>query len=174
MDYQTKPSSRKQLRALSKVFRRLFDVDFHSPFPVLEALEKIPDVFRGTTVHILGNHALPPNNPARCFLDEDNDFHIEIKEKVYNSAYNGQGGARSFICHEMCHVFLYRVGFTPVMNRSFANNTLPAYCSVEWQTKALCGEVMMPYADTRGMPEWMIMKAFLVSRDSARMRKKYH
>lgn len=173
MDYQTKPTSRKQLRTLSKFFRELFGVPPDTPFPVLDALEKMPDVFRGTTTHIVENHKLPYNIPARCFLDEEGDFQIEIKEKVYEDAYKGQGGARSFICHEMCHVFLYRVGFTPIMNRNFANNVLPAYCSVEWQTKALCGEVMMPYDYTRFMSEWEIAQRFQVSLDSARMRRRY-
>lgn len=173
MDYQTKPTSRKQLRALSKIFRKLFGLDQTSPFPVLIALERMPDVFPGTTFHIVENNYLPPNIPARCFPDDVGDFRIEIKEKVYNDAYNGQGGARSFICHEMCHVFMYKIGFTPVMNRSFANNVLPAYCSIEWQVKALCGEIMMPYEETQFMSEWEIAQRFQVSFDSARMRKRY-
>ncbi len=66
MDYQTKPTSRKQLRTYSKFFRSLFDVSAASgPFPVLEALEKIPDVFAGSGYQIVEDNQLPPQTMAR-------------------------------------------------------------------------------------------------------------
>ena len=55
--------------------------------------------------------------------------------------------------HEICHVFLYKMGFTPIHNRALANNSIPPYRSMEWQAKALCGEVMMPYEETTGLTE---------------------
>ena len=84
MDYITKPTSRKELRKFSKVFRFLFGVtDDNSPFPVLNALEILPDVFKGTTLSIVEDNDLLPNVPARCFPDEYGNFTIEkIKIKI--------------------------------------------------------------------------------------------
>ena len=123
MDYITKPTSRKELRKFSKVFRFLFGVtDDNSPFPVLNALEILPDVFKGTTLSIVEDNDLLPNVPARCFPDEYGNFTIEIKETVYKGAFEKQIGAYfDFICHEICHIFLFKIGFTPIVERSFGN-----------------------------------------------------
>ena len=128
MDYITKPTSRKELRKFSKVFRFLFGVtDDNSPFPVLNALEILPDVFKGTTLSIVEDNDLLPNVPA----------------------------------------------FTPVVERSFGNNEIPPCKSVEWQAKALCGEVMMPYDATAKMSSREIVTVYHVSKASANYRKKY-
>ena len=48
MDYQTKPTSRRDLRNYSKLVRKLFDVPLTGPFPVLEVLDRLSDVFKGS------------------------------------------------------------------------------------------------------------------------------
>lgn len=53
MDYLTKPTNREELRLLSVLFRKMFGVNHTQAFPVLEALERIPDVFPGTVVKIV-------------------------------------------------------------------------------------------------------------------------
>ena len=126
----------------------------------------------GTTYIIVEDCDLPEHIPARCYLDNEN-FVIEIKRSIYEGAYNNVGWCRGIICHEICHVFLYKIGFTPIWERSFENNELPAYCSVEWQTKALCGEVMMPYEQTQNMSQNTIMETYGVSRGFAKTRKRY-
>lgn len=45
MDYKTKPTTRAVLRKLSKVFRAIYEVPEKGKFPVLDSLEKLPDVF---------------------------------------------------------------------------------------------------------------------------------
>ncbi|MDO4555100.1 MAG: hypothetical protein Q4B70_08165 [Lachnospiraceae bacterium] len=152
MDYKTKPTSRKDLRRFSAYMRKLFDVPLTGEFPVLYALDKLSDVFSGCNYEVVDDKKLPPQTMARCTPNDRHGFTIEIKETVYNGAYDKQIGAfLGFICHEICHVFLFEIGFTPVFERSFADNELPAYCSVEWQAKALCAEVMVPYEETVGM-----------------------
>lgn len=172
MDYKTKPTSRIKLRKLAKIFRQLFHIPLHGAFPVLSILERVPDIFEGTTISVVEDNQLPPNIPARCIQDGDGNFCIEIAEYVYNGAYKNQTGAYlGFICHEICHIFLYKIGFTPVLERNFANNKLPAYCSVEWQAKALCGEIMMPYEETKGMSTVDLMRNYHVSRSFAIYRQ---
>lgn len=171
MDYMTKPTNRQNLRVYSKYFRDLFDVPHTGAFPVLAALDKIPQVFEGSHYEIVEDDKFPPKTMARCMANDDGGFTIEIKDSVYNGAYHDNTGAfLGFICHEMCHVFLFYIGFTPIFERSFANNKLPAYCSVEWQAKALCGEVMIPYDESKGMDVLAMVDKYHVSKAFAEHR----
>ncbi len=174
MDYMTKPTSRAFLRSLAPVVRKLFDAPERGPFPVLEALEKVPDIFEGSSFCIVDDDDMPRTTPARCTPNDDGGFMIEIKESVYKGAYYDRIGAyRGFICHEICHLFLFSIGFTPIYERSFNNNEIPAYCSVEWQTKALCGEVMMPYEETKYMCPDELISSYWVSKGFAWKRQDY-
>ena len=174
LDYMTKPTSRRELRQMAPLFRALFGVDKSSVFPVMEALEKLPDVFPGSSFVVLPDNNLPADTPARCRPDAKGNFVVEIKETVYNGAcYKKIGAYRGFIVHEICHIFLYKIGFTPIYTRSFENNKIPAYCSVEWQTKALCGEVMMPFDDTKDMCSEEIHIYYGVSKAFAEYRHSY-
>lgn len=173
MDYETKPTSRKDLRRYAAYVRKLFDVPETGAFPVLEVLERLPEVFEGTGYQIVEDNKLPPQTMARCIPNENAGFTIEIKESVYVGAYEKQIGAfLGFICHEICHVFLFEIGFTPVYSRSFSRDEIPAYCSVEWQAKALCAEVMIPFDESRGMKPKAIVEKYKVSQAFATKRRK--
>ena len=116
---------------------------------------------------------MPPQTMARCIPNDLGGFTIEIKETVYDGAYEKQIGAfLGFICHEICHIFLFYIGFRPVFERGFENNELPAYCSVEWQAKALCAEVMIPFEESQGMSVTLIENIYHVSKAFAKNRKK--
>ena len=173
MDYKTKPTSRKDLRRFARLFRKLFDVPLTGSFPVLQALDRVSDIFDGCNYIVVEDKHLPPQTMARCVPNEYNGFTIEIKETVYKGAYENRSGALlGFICHEICHVFLFKIGFTPVYERAFAENELPAYVSVEWQAKALCAEVMIPYEESRGMSQQKIIDTYTVSKGFAQARRK--
>lgn len=173
MDYRTKPTSRESLRAFAKVFRELFDVPLTGAFPVVEVLDKIPEVFEGSRYEIVEDNALPPTIMAQCSQNEENGFTIEIKESVYEGAYeNDEGAFRGFICHEICHIFLFEIGFTPIFTREITNEEIPAYCSVEWQAKALCAEVMIPYDESIGMKPKEIREKYAVSKAFSQKRRK--
>ena len=60
MDYETKPTSRDDLRRYSVYFRKLFDVPETGPFPVLESLDRISEVFEGSNYIIVEDEQLPP------------------------------------------------------------------------------------------------------------------
>lgn len=171
MDYKTKSTSRRDLRKYSKILRKLFGVPDIGPFPVLMALEKLSDVFKGCNYIVMEDDCLPPKTMARCRANDTGGFTIEIKQSVYDGAYEkGVGALLGFICHEICHVFLFKIGFTPVYERSFADKTLPAYCSVEWQAKALCGEVMIPYGESCGMTVKEMISYYHCSKAFAKVR----
>lgn len=172
MDYKTKPTSRKDLRRMSQYLRRIFNVEPTGAFPVLLILDRLGDVFKGCNYTVVEDRKLPAKTMARCVPNDQGGFTIEIKETVYMGAYEKQIGAfLGFICHEICHIFLFRIGFTPVYERSFEDGEIPAYCSVEWQAKALCAEVMIPYEESIGMKVDEITKKYHVSKAFAEKRR---
>jgi hypothetical protein len=62
MDYITKPTSRATLRRLSKIVRAIFGCESDDePFPVLQALEKLPDIVDNTNFEIVDDDDLPAN-----------------------------------------------------------------------------------------------------------------
>lgn len=161
------------MRRFSVFLRRIFDVSETGALPVLEMLDKLSDVFPDCNYMIVEDKKLPARTMAQCSPNDQGGFTIEIKESVYEGAYERSVGAfLGFICHEICHVFLFKIGFTPIYARSFDNNELPAYCSVEWQAKALCAEVMIPYEESTGMKMQTIMDRYHVSKAFARARIK--
>lgn len=173
MDYKTKPTSRKDLRRYAKFVRRLFDVPETGPFPVLQALDRVSDVFKDCSYAVVEDHSLPPQTMCRCVPNNMGGFIIEIKQSVYDGAYEkGIGAFQGFICHEICHIFLFKIGFVPIYERSFADNTIPAYCSVEWQAKALCAEVMIPFYESHNMSVHEICNTYHCSKSFAEARRK--
>ncbi len=171
MNYITKAASRKQLRQYGPIFRELFGVPPTGRFPVLEALEKLPDVFEGSTYIVVDDEEMPRNVVAQCVENDKTGFTIEIKQSVYDGAYKGIGAYLGFILHEMVHIFMYKIGYTPILQRSFGE--VPVYCYVEWQVKALTGEIAMPYEETEGMSVPELIKQYNVSKGFARARRRY-
>jgi Zn-dependent peptidase ImmA (M78 family) len=88
---------------------------------------------------------------GNCTPDYQGHYHIKIKESVYEGACEGIGGYRMHIMHEIAHAFLCLLGFTPILDRQFKNNALKPYESMEWQAKALAGEILMENELTKGM-----------------------
>lgn len=165
MDYKTKPTSRKDLRKYAIIFRNIFEVPLTGAFPVLEVLDKISEVFKGSKYEIVDDDKMPLKTMARCVSNDEGGYTVEIKETVYLGAYERKIGAfLGFICHEICHLFLFCIGFTPSFERTFADNELPAYCSVEWQAKALCAEVMIPFNESKCMNASLIARKYHVSK----------
>lgn len=171
MDYETKPTSRKDLRKYAKILRKIFGVPEGGPFPVLEVLEKVPDVFKGSGIVVVEDSNLPAKTMAQCFQNDEGGYTIQIKESVYVGAYEKNIGAfRGFICHEICHLFLFYIGFTPIHTRAFDDGELLHYRSVEWQCKALTGELMIPFDESHGMSESEIIFRYGVSKAFAKVR----
>ena len=171
VDYVTKPTSREHLRKYALIFRDLFDVPETGEFPVLQALEKVPDVFKGSGFVVLEDELLPKGVVAQCVKNSKDGFTIEIKQSVYDGAMKRIGAYCGFILHEMAHIFMYEIGYRPILQRSFEE--APLYCRGEWQVKALTGEIAMPYEETEGMRVNEIMEKYCVSKGFARKRRRY-
>lgn len=174
MDYITKPTSRAALRKFSKIIRIIFGCrSDDEPFPVLQALEKLPDIIENTHYEIVNDKELPAKVFAQCSPKPDGGFKIEIKQTVYDGAcYDDNHAFLCFICHEICHILLFCIGFTPVSARAFGDTDIEPFRSVEWQAKALTGEVMIPFDASKGMTSNEIAEKYHVTKQSADYRVK--
>lgn len=173
MDYETKPMTRKMARDIAKTFRLLLGYNEDEPFNPIRELDRLHLFIPKFSYEIVEDSDLPKNVPSVCEIDEDENFIIKIKETVYEGARKYKiGGYCMDITHEEIHVYTYLLGFKPTMQRSFKNRSIPAFKSSEWQTKAVAGEVMIPYDATKEMSINEIVEKYNVSYDAARLRRK--
>lgn len=175
MDYKTKPIGRKDLRTIARWFRHQFKCKNIYRFDVIAAFEKIHQIFPTITTEIVETNSTDVitdlNVPAACSPDMKGNYHIAVREDVYLGACRGIGGYRAHILHEMCHAILCLLGFTPILDRAFNNKEIePCYLSMEWQAKALAGEILVPYEETKGMSKKKIRFLCKVSDSLANYR----
>ena len=170
MDYKTKPTSREELRGIARFVRKLFKCKNKYRFNVMDVFERIPSVIPDVTCLVVEDDEIEGDVPARCVPDFEGHYTIEVKSSIYDGAADGIGGYRAHILHEICHVILCLLGFTPILDRAFKNNELKPFESMEWQAKALCGEILMPYEETEGLSVRQIRHLCQVSRESAELR----
>lgn len=170
MDYKTYPTSREELRRIARFVRKLFKCKNKYRFDVMDAFERIPSIMPEITCLVVEDDEIAGDIPARCIPDFEGRYTIEVKASVYDGAAEGVGGYRAHILHEICHAILCLLGFTPILDRTYKNNELKPYESMEWQAKALCGEILMPYEETEGLSIKQIRHFCQVSRESAELR----
>lgn len=174
MDYETRPTSRVEIRSYAKLFRALFNLPLTGPMDPLMLLDRLGEVLGDVSYEIVESGELPKNVPANCIMTTNGGFIIQIADYVFEGAYeNNTGGYKMHILHEIMHPYAYKMGFTPIYSRSVKNKKIPAYKSVEWIVKAMAGEVMMPYEETKGLDEIDLMIDYGVSLDAARKRLTY-
>ena len=174
MDYEIKPTSRVELRLYAKLFRTVCGFSENEVIDPIALLDRLPDLegFHDVRYEIVYNNELPGNVPAQCMTTEDG-YLIQIKESVYNSArLKKTGGSRMHIMHEIMHTLLDKLDFKPIFSRRLSSD-VPPYRRLEWATKALAGEVMMPYEFTQDMTEKELMKQYGVSSAAAKIRLTY-
>lgn len=144
IDYETYPLSREDIRFLSKMIRKKFKIK-STKFPILKILEELESLY-GVMLVIEEDDTFDNGVMAELQQDYDKSYFIRIRNSVYEKACRGDKKCLGFICHEMCHFFLIEFfGFTPIFPRTLKNCKIPRYKSMEWQAKALCGELMIPF-----------------------------
>lgn len=170
----TKGISREKLRTIAKWFRSLFGTTNKLRFDAVDAFEKFPAMFPNVMTEIVlddDDSEFALDSPSTCIPDMDGNYRILIRERTYDAACRGAGGPRSHLVHEMIHVILCMLGYGPILQRSYRNGEIkPCYRSMEWQAKALTGEIMVPYEETKGMTVAQIRHYCQVSKDCAEMR----
>lgn len=170
MDYLTRPTSKNELRKFAKELRSICNVPNTGAFPVLQILDKLTDLFFGCNYEVLEDNNFPDDTMARCQGNDMGGYTIEIRESIYMKAHKGDGASLGFVCHEICHVFLFSKGFTPIYESCFDYKSLRPFESVEWQAKYLVGEVMIPYEESEGMSKQSIIDKYHVSKAYATSR----
>lgn len=175
IDYETDAVSREFIRKYSLCVREFLKLSPNEPFPVLWVLEQVPFIFSDCSFEILDNSSFEYDVKGRCIPNSRGGYTIQIPQYIYDGAYSRQIGAyQGFICHEISHVFMFKIGFTPLYERSFTQNKkIPAYKSIEWQAKALAGELMMPYQATENKSIEWITQTYNVSKGFAISRQNY-
>ena len=171
MDYKTKPTSREKLRSIAKELRQKFGCNKGLWFDVIQAFERTHELFPQLICTVVEDDKLPDGVMGRCQPDWNGHYLIEVKESVYNDAAAGKGGPRAHVLHEICHAILCLLGFTPVLERSFKDFEIRPCKSMEWQAKALCGEILIPYGETQGLSVRQIMSKCGVSQECAALRE---
>ena len=178
MDGITHPISRLFLRDIANRFRERF-AQTGLYVNVLSLVEVFPIYFPKCVIVIVPDEEMEDGTPTTIeenLLDETGTYTIRIKESVYERAYNGSGGDRMHIVHEMAHyILIEEYSFKPLTARSYGRDIVVHYkpCSMEWQAKALAGEIMMPYEMTAGMAACEISKKCGISLEAAAKRTKY-
>ncbi len=174
MDYLTWPITRKEIRALAKWIRYVFKCKNKLRFDAVEAFERLPILYSNVRCEIVEDDnfsEIGKGIPSACIPDFNGNYRILVRNSVYDGACNGIGGYRAHIVHEISHYFLCEFGYTPLLGRSYGNGEIrPCYRSMEWQAKALAGEIMVPYDETRGMSVKQIKFYCKVSKDCAERR----
>lgn len=155
MDYETSVIlGRYQIRLIAGLFRKMFNIKT-VVFPVMKVLEMLVTRFEKKLFYVVEEDSLFEKGVMAELVSEEDIYYIRIRQGVYDKANDGDRASICYICHEMCHFFLIHVmGIGPKMfctseglvyTRKVVEKTIPSYKSMEWQTKALCGEVMIPY-----------------------------
>ena len=161
MDYETsRILSREQIQQIAKFSRKLLGIRTLM-FPVLKVLDRLEKKFPNKIyLHIDYDENFEENVMAEL-VTEDDEFEsccIRIRQSVYDAARKGDNKSLGFICHEICHfilIFIFKIGpkkYTNSTGMVFARTiekSAPAYKSMEWQAKALCGEIMIPFDKCR-------------------------
>lgn len=170
MDYEaSRGLSRKQIRELAIIFRRIFKIKTLY-FPVMKVLNALENKYPNNFYYLVEDDNLFEEGVmAHLDLEEEDLFCMHIRESVYEGALDGRRDYLGFICHEISHFLLvficgispkaYMVGNRVIYERTVNDRDIPKFKSMEWQAKALCGELMIPFDRccylTRKQIAWM-------------------
>ena len=176
MDFRTKKLNREKIRKIARIIKKeIFKSKDIYYFDVIYALEKLPILYDNVRVEIIDDEdsEIFSGAPSSIRIEDDGTYVIYIKQKVYEKAAdNENGGYRMHIMHEICHYFLFSMGYTPIFDRTYKNKDLKPFESIERQAKALAGEILIPYDDTINLTVEEIMSKCKVSKDAAMYRIK--
>lgn len=169
-DGYTEPLSRKYLREAASIYRKARGYKPGKKIDPLMELEYISTLFKTPILfEIVRDQDLPKNVHGSCEETPEGPL-IKIKQTVYDGARLGVAGYRMDIMHEIAHAILCLLGYRPTQLRDFSKEKIPAYRSCEWQAKALAGEIMIPYEESKGMGSKEIMEIYGVSEQAATFR----
>ena len=168
MDYEARIGlSREKIRILSVFVRKILQVKTLK-FPVLKVLDKLELLFPENFYYVSEEDCFFEKSvPAYIEQEGPNEYCIHIKQSVYDGALKGRGDCLGFINHEIAHFCLIHIfnigpksikfGNSIIYSREPKEGKIPPFKSMEWQAKALCGELMIPFDKCKDMSYWEII-----------------
>ena len=162
MDYEAVIGlSRIQIRKLSVIIRKMLKVKTLR-FPVLKAIDRLEVLYPDNIYYVSEDDSLFEKGvPAYLEQESENMYCMHIRQSVYDGALKGRGDCLGFITHEIAHFCLihicgigpksFKFGNSIIYARETHEGKIPSFKSMEWQAKALCGELMIPYEKCKDM-----------------------
>ena len=174
MDGITHPISRLELREIARNFRKTFKLN-NLYVNVKFLVEVINYIFPKCFILIVPDDEWTEDFPSIIEKEDDSSYLIKIKDSVYERACKGSGGDRMHITHEIAHyILVVECGYAPLTARSYGNIKVKyTPSSMEWQAKALAGEILMDYDLTKNMSQDEIAIFCGVSEEAASKRLTY-
>lgn len=167
-DYETKPLSRSELRLYASIIRKKLNINTIK-IPVIELMDILERDYNVEFI-IEEDDSFDDGVMAYTYEDIVGHFVIKIRNSVYESACRGNAKCIGFICHEMCHFFLISwFGCKPIYGRTLENKDIERYKTMEWQAKALCGELMIPFDIFKDKP----LKEIIIETNSSLLQANY-
>lgn len=140
MGYVAKGKSRKDIREIAMLVRKIQNAEKDLYFPILDFMEKtLPTIIPSFSLRI-GKKEEMGECQGLTFPDRNE---IVIREDVYEKAYNGDGRARLTLAHELYHFLEHSKGTVALARTS--TQEVPAYMDPEWQADAFGGELLVSY-----------------------------
>lgn len=159
------PKSRKDIRHLATVIRKLFGTHGNPYFDIMPMLDRLNEVFPNFEYEIL-----PLREMGNCFAHTKTDSCLmSIREDVYDGACDGVGRDRFTIAHEIGHLFMHRPGCI-VYARQDSGMQIPVFQKPEWQAETFAAELLMPKSYIRGQTTQVISRNCGVTSTAARVQ----
>lgn len=168
MGYIAQARSRKQIREVAELIRKVQFAENDLYFPILDFVEKtLPRIVPSFSFRV-GDIDQMGECEGLTIPEKDE---IWIRQDVYLKAEEGRGRERLTIAHELYH-YLEHSKETVAFARTGGKN-IPPYKDPEWQADAFGGELLVPHHLVRGMSVEEVMVRCGVSYKAAQFQLRY-
>ena len=167
MGYIAEPRSRKQIREVANLIRKMQFAQNELFFPILDFVEKTLPMIKPSFTFRVGTVSKMGECEGLTIPEKDE---IWIREDVYEKARRNDGRARLTIAHELYH-YLEHSPKTIAFAR-YGKSNVPVYRDPEWQADAFGGELLIPSHLVEGMSVNEIMVKCGVSYTAAKCQMK--
>lgn len=162
MEYAVKAMSRKEIRSIASLIRKLQNSKGEVYFDIMDFLEHtLPHFFPNFTLSV-GTKEEMGNCHGLTFPGKNE---IQLREDVYDGAMAGNGRDRLTAAHELFHFLVHSQESIAFARTS--TKKIPSYMSSEWQADAFGGELLIPYDLTYDLEVDEIVERCGVSRSAA-------
>lgn len=165
--YKAAPLSRRKIRKLVSIIRKVTGTENQLFFPVVKFMELIlPQLIENFTYEICSKEEMP-NKCGETFPAENR---ICIRQDIYEKALNDDPFARYTIAHEIGHLFLNDVESISLC-RLEPGEKLKPFEDPEWQADCFGGELLMYYPLVKDLDENEISEQCGVTLRAAKVQK---